>query len=240
MYVSMTEDLLLVSEDLHYRNLARQLHGRDGVWLQAALMVARDTGKMEAAAYARAVCDLAMQRHDHVTLSAPTLIAIALADQDISLDRFKAAAAFIGTLNADLESHQLVSWEFLRAIWRTNLPYVRRAKAASLILERLVTLMVQRNLFPAAYSDMIANSRDKPLLQEALLAWACGHFIPLARSAEEEKPSSVAAPAKKNREGRRHQRALKAAGAVPADDSLLAAAANLTLNPDRVRGPSSR
>ena len=75
MYISVAEDLLLVSEDLHYRNLARQLYGQDGVWLQAALMVARDTGGLEPAAYAHAICDLAIQRHDHVTLSAATLVA---------------------------------------------------------------------------------------------------------------------------------------------------------------------
>ena len=143
-------------------------------------MVARDTGGMEPAAYAHAICDLAIQRHDHVTLSAATLVALAVEEQNDSMDRFRAAAAFIGTDNADLESHERVSWEFLRAIWEINLPYVRRAKAASIILERLVHLMFQRNILSAAYSAMIANSRNQPLLEECLVAWARGHFISLS------------------------------------------------------------
>jgi tetratricopeptide (TPR) repeat protein len=182
VYLSAAEDLLLVSEDLHYRNLARQLHRRHGVWLQVVLMIALDTGRIEPTAYAHAICDLAIRRHDHVALSAATLVALAMEEQNGSMDRFRAAAAFIGTDNADLESHQRVSWEFLRAIWETNLPYVRRAKAASIILERLVHLMFQRNILPAAYSAMIANSRNQPLLEECLVAWARGHFISLSSS----------------------------------------------------------
>jgi cellulose synthase operon protein C len=139
VYISMAEDLLLVSEDLHYRNLARQLHGRHGVWLQPALMVALDTRKMEPAAYAHAICDLAIQRHDYISLNAATLVAIAAEEQNDSMDRFKAAVAFIGTDTADLESHLRVSWEFLSSIWTEDLPYIRRAKASSLILERLLT-----------------------------------------------------------------------------------------------------
>jgi cellulose synthase operon protein C len=124
VYISVAEDLLLVSEDMHYRNLAHQLYGQDGVWLQVALMVARATGRMEPAAYAHAICDLAIQRHDHVSLSAATLVALAVEEQNDSMDRFRAVAIFIGTDNADLGSHQRVSWEFLRAIWGSNLPYV--------------------------------------------------------------------------------------------------------------------
>jgi hypothetical protein len=180
VYISVAEDLLLVSEDLHYRNLARQLHGRHGVWLQVVLMIALDPGRIEPTAYAHAVCELAIQRHDYITLSAATLVAIAVEEQNDSMDRFKAAARFIGTETADLESHQRVSWELLRAIWATDLPYIRRAKAASLVLDRLVRLLVQRKLFPSAYSAMIANSRDQPLLEECLVAWARGHFISLA------------------------------------------------------------
>lgn len=182
VYISLSEELLLVSEDLHYRNLARQLHGRHGVWLQVVLMVALDTGRMEPTAYAHAVCELAIRRHDYITLSAATLVKIAIDEQNDSMDRFKAAARFIGTETADLESHQRESWEFLRAIWATDLPYVRRAKAASLVLDRLVRLLAQRGLFPVAYSAMIAKSRDKPLLEECLIAWARGHFLSLSCS----------------------------------------------------------
>jgi hypothetical protein len=117
VYISVAEDLLLVSEDLHYRNLSRQLHGRHGVWLQVVLMVALDTGRIEPTAYAHAVSELAIQRHDYITLSAATLVAIAVEEQNDSMNRFKAAASFIGTETADFESHQRVSWELLQAIW---------------------------------------------------------------------------------------------------------------------------
>jgi len=177
VYISMTENLLLLSEDLHYRNLAHQMHGRDGAWLQAALLVAADTRKMELEAYAHAVCDLAIQRHDHVSLNGATLVAIAIEEQSDPIERFKAAAAFIGTPSADVASHLSVGWDFLRAIWATDQPYLRRAKAAGVILERLTSLLARHNQLRPVYSAMIENSRRHPLLRDYLISWARGHFI---------------------------------------------------------------
>ena len=39
IYVSRAEGMLLVSEDLHFRGYAQALHGVEGAWLQACLMV---------------------------------------------------------------------------------------------------------------------------------------------------------------------------------------------------------
>jgi cellulose synthase operon protein C len=177
VYISMSEDLLLVSEDLHYRNLAHQLHGRRGVWLQVIMMVAVEARKMDPTAYAHAVCELAIRRHDYIALNAATLVAIAIEEQEECMDRFKAAAAFIGTPSADFESHRSVGWDFLRAIWATDQPYLRRAKATGMILERLTSLLARHDRLQPAYSAMIENSRRHPLLRDYLVSWARGHFM---------------------------------------------------------------
>lgn len=177
IYISKAENLLLLSDDFHYRNIACNVHKRDSVWLQPALLIAADTGKMTGDAYARAVVDLAIRKYDHITLNARTLIEIAKADDTEGMQRFKVAIEFIGTPTADLKSHFAVSWEFLKEIWRTSLPYLRRAAAAGAILERLTRLLSRYDQLNPTYLKMIENSTRQPLLRDYLIGWARGHFL---------------------------------------------------------------
>ena len=66
VYVSVADDLLLVSEDIHYRAIARELHGREGAWLHAILMVAVEAGMLDRGSYAEAVYGLSANKHNHV------------------------------------------------------------------------------------------------------------------------------------------------------------------------------
>ena len=177
IYVSKAENLLLLSDDLHYRNLARSIHQCAGVWLQPVLMFATDTGKMTAGAYAGAVADLAIRKHDHITLRAPTLIEIAKADETEGMQRFKATVCFIGTPAAGLESHSTVSWDFLRAVFDANLPHIRQSAAAGAVLERLTVLLRRHDQLKPVYRAMINDSVRKPLLRDYLIGWARGHFL---------------------------------------------------------------
>lgn len=179
MYVSVSEDLLLVSDDLPYRLLTWELHGREGVWLQAILLVALCARLLDANAYAEAVYGLAAQKHSHVTLNAQILLRIALTDPSENLPKLAAAAEFIGNESADLESHLSVAWDFINEFWNTDLSYLRRARATGIMLERLVPLLARFGLVEKCYSDMIRASQRRPLLQEYLASWARGHFLDL-------------------------------------------------------------
>jgi tetratricopeptide (TPR) repeat protein len=177
LYVSLSEDLLLISEDLQYRVIARELHGREGAWLQAVLMVAHEEGVLDGAGYAEAVYGLAAQAHSHVTLTAPTLIQIVLQDASDNFAKLRTAAAFIGNESADFESHFSVAWEFLTRVWNTDLTYLRRAQATSVMLDRLVGMLARFKVMREIYLKMIDSSRRQPLLRDHLISWAKGHFL---------------------------------------------------------------
>ncbi len=177
IHISAEQNLLLLSDDFHYRTIARSVHERTGVWLQPVLMCAADAGKMTGPAYARAVADLSIQKHDHVSLNALTLIEIVKLDDTEGLRRFKAAVEFIGTPTAELESHFSVSWAFLKAIWTTRLPFLRQSAAAGAILERLTQLLARNDQLASGYQAMIRECANRPVLRDYLIAWARGHFL---------------------------------------------------------------
>jgi hypothetical protein len=179
IYVILADDLLLVSEDLQYRVIARETHGREGAWLQAVLMVAHEAAALNRNAYADAIYGLAAQKHSHLTLTAQNLLQIVAQDASDNLAKLEVAAAFIGNETADPASHINVTWEFFVQVWKTNLPYLRKAKATGIMLERLCGMFARLDLMKEVYPDLIRSSRAQPLLRQYLIAWARGHFLDL-------------------------------------------------------------
>lgn len=101
-----------------------------------------------------------------------------LQDASAALDKLKIAAAFIGNETADFESHFKVAWGFVKHIWSINLPYLRKAKATSIMLDRLVAMLATRfGPIDETCTGLIKSSRTQPLLGEYLVSWAQGHFI---------------------------------------------------------------
>jgi cellulose synthase operon protein C len=179
IYVSLADNLLLVSEDLQYRVIARQTHGREGAWLQAVLMVAHEAGALDNNAYADATYGLAAQKHSHLTLTAQNLRQIVKRDASANLEKLEVVAAFIGNETADPTSHINVTWEFFVQVWNTNLTYMQKAKATGIMLERLLGMLARFDLIKEVYLDLIRSSRGQPLLRQYLIAWARGHFLDL-------------------------------------------------------------
>jgi cellulose synthase operon protein C len=179
IYVSLADNLLLVSEDLQYRVIARETHDREGAWLQAVLMVAVETGALDRDAYAAAIYGLAAQKHSHLTLTAQNLLQLVVQDASDNLEKLEVAAAFIGNETADPESHMKVIWEFFVHVWNTELPYLRKAKATGIMLERLLGMLARLDLIKEVYLDLIRSSRDQFALSQYLIAWARGHFLDL-------------------------------------------------------------
>jgi hypothetical protein len=177
VYVSASDDILLVSEDAIYRGLAQALHGQAGVWLQAVLQVAQQSRALDLRRYSQVVSDLASLKHSHVTLNAATLRAIVDQESSAELVKLRAAAFFIGGENADVESHLSVSWEFIVELWRAYPPHPLRFQATSIMLERLVHMFNRLGLLQAAFNRLAALSRRYPELAEYLVAWARGHFL---------------------------------------------------------------
>lgn len=184
VYLAMSEGLLLLSEDLHYRNLARQLYQRAGVWLQTVLMVALAERVIDGATYAQSVVDLAARKHDYVTVDVQNLMTIAEQDEDDAMPRLAAALTFIGNGSADVASHSQVGWDFLLQIWRLGgISTLRKERACGMMLERLTSMWSRQGDVVIFLKKMITQTDDRPQLQSYIRNWACGHFIVLDQPA---------------------------------------------------------
>lgn len=165
----------LLSDDLAFRLLAMDCFGVRTGWLQAVLMYARFTGKLEMTRYAELIADLARMKHGYVSIEAAALIALVPEDGPIQHSRFDFLTDFIGTETADMRSHISVTAEFLRTIWTAGSISVRTMAATGLIVEKL--LRHRRDDWRAVLSVLpaeVGNQRFDDYLQR----WRRGHFLP--------------------------------------------------------------
>jgi tetratricopeptide (TPR) repeat protein len=184
IHLAASEGLLLLSDDLHFRNLASQLYPVNGVWLQVVLMAALEEGTLDFAAYTDAVSALASQRHEYVSVSAALLAHIAVRDDDGALPQLAAALEFIGTPTAEIRSHFAVAWDFMKHIWDSRtLSDLTKAKACGMTLNRLMPMYSAHGDFAEILRQMIRHSGQRPRLQRYMVDWARGHFISLERTA---------------------------------------------------------
>lgn len=176
---------VLLSEDLHYRQIAEAAaDAAPGVWFQAVLAYARDRRMVTLERYADLIVQLAWRRHRHLFLDNMTLGRIFLDDKTGVLSRFKAAADFIGTKDADIASHLSVLEEFLTELWGDkSVDETRKRAATGILLERIVRHQ------PAQWHLILAYIRfdAQADLQEYMRGWIRGHFLSEEEVATEER-----------------------------------------------------
>jgi len=177
IYAAKNAGFLLVSEDMSVRTVAREMQSLDSAWLQAIVMTAVDAGVLGEADYAEVVAQLALRRHAHLALRADTLRAILVSDSSEGMAVFKAAADMIGGENASIESHFSVGWDFVRGVWNLDQPYLKKARAAGTMLERLAGLLARHGLLESTFKKLLEPSDLHPLLADYLRRWCVGHFI---------------------------------------------------------------
>ena len=167
---------VLLSEDLYYRQIATEAAGANatGVCLQSALSFARQKKLIPEERYAAAVVGLASRRHGHVWLEAETLFQAWQRDRTDGLLEFTALAEFIGTRNAEMQSHLTVVIAFLNGIWATrDASPGRIMKATGVLLERLIRFR-QRDW--ASSLAIVADGSVRGL-REYIEQWMRGHFL---------------------------------------------------------------
>jgi hypothetical protein len=177
VFVALSNSFLLLSEDMHLRNVAQELHHVPGGWLQAVLLVCLEEGVIDFEAYAEAVAGLAIRRHDYITLTSPVLLKIAQQDQSHSLEKLRAAASFMATPTADVGSHWPVLWEAVRGVWHTDLGELRRKRAAGIFLERVACLLTRIDRLREGFDQMLKSENISPMLHTYIAGWRKGHFI---------------------------------------------------------------
>lgn len=179
-YLSKSEGLPLLSDDMNYRNLLKNLYGIAGFWLQIPLMAALEKNQCTLTEYATAVFGLARHRHAHITLNSQVLTEICNLDRGDNIDKFSCVIEFIGGQNADPVSHFNVAQEFLHQLWNTDLPHLSKAQATGMTLDRIAGMMHRHNVLNEVFKELIANAQKIPLLRDYILGWLRGHFIFIA------------------------------------------------------------
>ena len=175
-FLAASDNRLLLSDDLYFRQLADQACGaKRGIWLQPALNVAWRCGILKQGAYAKALVGLAVCRHTHIALDGPALDAVLQIDDTDRLMKFTAVADFIGTRSAEIHSHVAVVIKFLIFVWALDIPDLSRAAASGIVLEKL---------FRHRQSDwraIVAVLRKQTAIgcraAEYLESWLRGHFL---------------------------------------------------------------
>ncbi len=175
-FLAAAEDRVLLSDDLYFRQFAAQSCGATrGVWLQAALNVARHKKILNSSSYAEAIIGLAICRHSHIALEEHVLREVLRLDDTEELHKFSAVAEFIGTKSAEVVSHLNVATNFLVMVWSENVSDLRKAAASGLILEKLLRLP-QPDLgttIAIVRSRLRKSSRASQYFEE----WCRGHFL---------------------------------------------------------------
>jgi len=174
-YIAQREQLILLSEDMAYRTLAKHITNVDGTWLQAALISSEQANVCDFNTYSLAASALASRKHGHVTLDSDVLLS--LCRQDHKLEKYQCALSYIGNQNADVASHLRVSGVFMWLLWKEELPQSLKYKATSMILEKIATMAFRNEQLKPLFLELLKiPNRD---LVVYLKAWAKGHFIVL-------------------------------------------------------------
>lgn len=176
--VQSGRDRLLLSEDFAFRQLGAELFGTKGIWLQAALLNAYDTGAMTLEQYSDALVQLSVRRHDYVSVMASVLHSTFVRDDSHTLVRLQALARYVGSKNAEPHSHIKLAADFINEIWSSAPTQdLRTCRATSIILRALITRC--RGELWSRWAATTYSLLD-PLPSRYFISWCRGHFLPIS------------------------------------------------------------
>lgn len=176
-------NMLLLSDDLHYRQLAAVLGVRRTTWLQAVGLDLLDQSLMTRHDYALLAARLAHRRHGFVTTDAETLLELLGLEHDDDDYAFVVVASNIGGQNAYLDSHSAVVIECAARIWSRPCANWRKGRAVGRLLENLIKGRGdQTKALLDALDALLARRRSRfderyDLARQYLCDWRRGHFI---------------------------------------------------------------
>lgn len=173
IYIAQKENLLLISEDMGFRNIAKQVADVDGVWIQAILLDCFKKGQIDLKNYAESLYALAVQKHGHLSLSAKDLLS--LCNENETLDKYKEVLGFIGSPTADIESHVSVTNDFLKILWSSELEHLKKCQATNFILERMAVMMMPHGKTLEFFTALSRNNTDP--IRSYIKGWVFGHYF---------------------------------------------------------------
>jgi tetratricopeptide (TPR) repeat protein len=171
MFLAASRGGVLLSDDLHYRNVAAVLTKVDGTWLQAVLLAAQSQGFVARKDLTEITVGLAARRHGNLWLGSQSL---AIFCHESTAEGFAELCHFIGNVGAEMSAHTVVTAQFLNILWRTRNPALNREARTSCILAALIRHRAVDWEYWIAHIWIEGNH----YLKKYILAWLVGHFLP--------------------------------------------------------------
>lgn len=175
-FLAAENGMVLLSDDMRYRQWCGAAVGGEGLWLQAALLASLEARELTALDYRKAVIGLSAHRHGHVALTAALLYFIAINDED-GLPGLRTTLTRLAGPTAVMDSHIAVFGYFLRFLWPwdQNLSLLRTQAATGLALE---AMLAQRktDALPVLRAALSRVPRNRAA-SRYVASWLRGHFI---------------------------------------------------------------
>jgi cellulose synthase operon protein C len=176
MFIAKSHKTILLSDDLRYRQLALEINGTGGLWLQAVLACVLGGKVVERKRGIDAYVHLAARRHSHINLNADILREVYEGCADEDLRDFDVITEFIGNKNAEMNSHSMVTARLLAGLWATFRGDLKCQRATGIIVGKLIRFRTQDWGF--WFASLFFGSDQA--LDRYLETWLRGYFLPVA------------------------------------------------------------
>ena len=180
--IAADRDALLVSDDLHFRQLAEATMQVSGAWLQVIARTLRTDKLLTNGDYAITIGRLAHLRHRHVAIDGDVLFNLMISDRNDAQALFDVTAGCLGGSNAEIRSHISVAAIFAQMAWDTSLPDWKSGRAVGKAIEKLIrgrddwpAILSALNLQLRTMYDLDSYGSSRSL--EYLEGWRRGHFL---------------------------------------------------------------
>ena len=169
-------DLLLLSDDMGYRNWAAAAFGVSAAWLQPVLMVAREENHLSAEKYYEAINTLTLSGHTYTSLSSDCLNHEARKHAFAVTDHLGRLIDAVGGPRADLRTNSGVIAKFLETAIEECPDELAAMRIASRVFESMARGRAenQRDIIGLILNRL--NSRPRWMGEHAF-GWLVGHSI---------------------------------------------------------------
>lgn len=172
--VAQREEGVVLSADLRLRQIATELSGQEAFGIDALLRVLAAEEAISIEVYADVLLNLCGHGHAYVALNGQMLMRMLMADETADLQRFERAAAYIGTPDADIESHLGTAAEFMRRAFVFYRGNVKAQRATSIILRNLIRM---NGVSLAQMLNFVVQEARDVRIGQFVSQWLRGHFL---------------------------------------------------------------
>jgi hypothetical protein len=174
-YASESSGWPLISSDLGLRQVFHEARKTKSVWLQCALLHARNKGGLSILAYASCVASMSARGYGWISVDAQSVLALLRASQSLpSRELREFLRRGINLRRAEKASALTIARECIDAIWQQYATNEWKT-AASLVILNGITDDGSSRAIEAA--DAFAKRIDHPAMFEALNDWGRMHFL---------------------------------------------------------------